>query len=238
MAFNPNDHKIVSTSSRYMPVVLLLDVSGSMDGDKIENLYDATVKMIETFADQSRKEIPYKVAIITFGANVDCHTRYTDAKDLKNLSRFYANGMTPLGAALRMAKAMLEDPDETKKKWYRPAVVLVSDGYPNDDYQGPLNDFINNGRTARCQRVSMGIGDDADYGMLETFASEDVDGITGMAKFCFKAEDAGDIVRVFKLISASIQNSVQQNPNDVPGATSRGSASRSKRVADPDDDLL
>ena len=106
MAFNPGKYK-VSTSERFMPVVLLLDVSNSMDGDKIDNLYAATVKMIETFAQESKKEIPYKVAIITFGAIVDYHTPYTDAtNDLaNNLPRFVANGMTPMGTALALAQA-------------------------------------------------------------------------------------------------------------------------------------
>ena len=163
MAFDPNKYKVTS-GERYMPVVLLLDVSGSMEGDKIDNLYEATVKMIETFTEEGKKEIPYKVAIITFGASVDYHTPYTDAtKDLaKNLHPFYAEGMTPLGTALRMAKDLIEDKDETPKRWYRPAVVLVSDGYPNDSWQSPLSDFVSTGRTARCQRLSMGIGNDAD----------------------------------------------------------------------------
>ena len=221
MAFDPSKFK-VSTSERFMPVVLLLDVSGSMDGDKINNLYTATVKMIETFAEEGKKEIPYKVAIITFGASVDYHTPYSDAtKDLaNNLSRFYANGMTPLGTALRMAKDLIEDKAETKFKWYRPAVVLVSDGYPNDSWQGPLQDFISTGRTERCQRISMGIGDDADYTMLKEFASEDMEKISGTNKLCFKAENASDIVKVFKLISVSITASAESNKKDFPTAKS------------------
>ena len=59
MAFDPNKYK-VSTSERFMPVVLLLDVSGSMSGDKIDNLYTATVKMIETFTKKERKKFPTK----------------------------------------------------------------------------------------------------------------------------------------------------------------------------------
>ena len=226
MAFDPSKYK-VSAGERYMPVVLLLDVSGSMDGDKINNLYDATVKMIETFAEESKKEIPYKVAIITFGASVDYHTPYTDAtKDLaNNLRPFYANGMTPLGTALRMAKDLIEDKNETKSKWYRPAVVLVSDGYPNDSWQDPLSDFVSTGRTARCQRLSMGIGNDADFNMLRNFASEDTEKVSSTDKLCFKAEHAADIVRVFKLISKSISQSVSSNkgtfPNVPPPSTSR-----------------
>ena len=142
MAFNPGNFQVSSTSQKYMPVVLLLDVSGSMGGEKINNLYTATTKMIETFSEQAKNEIPYKVAIITFGDRVDCHTRYTDAKDLQNLSGFTASGMTPLGTALRMAKAMIDDKDETKSRWYKPAVILVSDGKPTDSYEEPMRAFI------------------------------------------------------------------------------------------------
>lgn len=217
MAFDPSKYK-VSTGERYMPVVLLLDVSGSMDGDKINNLYDATVKMIETFTEESKKEIPYKIAIITFGSSVEYHTPYTDAtKDFaNNLRPFHADGMTPLGTALRMAKDLIEDKTETKTKWYRPAVVLVSDGYPNDSWQSPLSDFVSTGRTARCQRLSMGIGNDADFNMLRDFASEDPEKISATDKFCFKAEHAADIVKVFNLISVSISQSTSSNKNSFP----------------------
>lgn len=227
MAFDPNKYKAPSTASRYMPVVLLLDVSGSMSGDKINNLYDATVKMIETFAEQGKKEIPYKVAIITFGDRVECVTRYTDASALQNLPRFNADGMTPLGVALRMAKDMIEDKDETKLKWYSPAVVLVSDGFPNDDYQGPLQDFISNGRTSRGQRLSMGIGNDADFDMLRTFASDDPERISGTYKLCFKAEDAGDIVNKLQLITRSIVDTVSKNPNGIPQGSGGTSSKKS-----------
>lgn len=235
MAFDPSKYK-VSTGERYMPVVLLLDVSGSMDGDKINNLYDATVKMIETFTDEGKKEIPYKIAIITFGASVEYHTPYTDAtKDFaNNLRPFYADGMTPLGTALRMAKDLIEDKNETKTKWYRPAVVLVSDGYPNDSWQGSLNDFVSTGRTARCQRLSVGIGNDADFNMLRDFASEDLEKISGTDKFCFKAEHAADIVKVFKLISKSISQSAGSNKNNFPDVPSI--SSRKKIVSNTDED--
>ena len=232
MAFDPSKYK-VSTGERYMPVVLLLDVSGSMDGDKINNLYDATVKMIETFAEEGKKEIPYKVAIITFGASVDYHTPYTDAtKDLaNNLSPFYADGMTPLGTALRMAKDLIEDKNETKTKWFRPAVVLVSDGYPNDSWQAPLHDFVSTGRTERCQRLSMGIGNDADFNMLRDFASEDLEKVSGNDKFCFKAEDANDIVKVFKQISKSISQTAGGNKGNFPNVPS---LSPKKMIIDED----
>ena len=55
MAFDPSKYQVKDTSQKCMPVVLLLDVSYSMKGDKIENLYLATTKMIETFIEDGKK---------------------------------------------------------------------------------------------------------------------------------------------------------------------------------------
>ena len=232
MAFDPMKYQTSGTPERCMPVVLLLDVSGSMSGDKIDNLYEATVKMIETFVEEGKKEIPFKLAIITFGNSVECHTRYTDVKDLQNLPRFQAIGMTPLGAALRMAKDMIEDRDETKGRWYRPAVVLVSDGQPNDDFRQPMDDFMQNGRSAKCQRIAMAIGNDADEQMLKSFVSDPT--------FYFKAEDAADITAKFNLVTMSVAGrTANKNADDFPGAISSTSRSVSRRATvktESDDD--
>lgn len=208
MAFDPTAFQAPSTGNRCMPVVLLLDVSGSMDGKKIDRLYESVKMMIETFASKSsNEELPYKVAIITFGAKVECHTRYTDAKHLTSLPRFYADGMTPLGTALRMAKAMVEDKEETKSRWYKPAVVVVSDGYPNDDWQEPERAFIEEGRSAKCQRLAVAIGNDADENMLKGFVSK--------PEFFFKAGDADKLVSVFEKVTISIQNDAVTQKSDV-----------------------
>ena len=44
MGFDPSKYRTVPIKP--LPVVLLLDVSGSMSGDKINKLYDATIEMI------------------------------------------------------------------------------------------------------------------------------------------------------------------------------------------------
>lgn len=209
MAFNPNNYK--APEAKKLPVVLLLDVSGSMSGEKIDSLYDATIDMIETFAAAQAKEQIIDVAIITFGESVELHTRYTPVKDLqaRGISRFRASGLTPMGTALRMAKDMIDDKNETPSRIYRPAVVLVSDGAPNDDWKKPMDDFINNGRSAKCQRFAVAIGNDADRSVLERF-TKDPDAV-------LFAEDAKDISEQFKTISMSISTvATAPNPKSVP----------------------
>lgn len=229
MAFNPNNYK--APEAKKLPVVLLLDISGSMSGAKIDSLYDATIDMIETFSAAQAKEQVIDVAIITFGTHVELHTKYTPVKDLqaKGICKFTASGLTPMGTALRMAKDMIEDKDVTPSRIYRPAVVLVSDGAPNDDWKSPMDKFINDGRSAKCQRFAVAIGNDADRSILERFTQD--------PNAVLFAEDAKDISEQFKTISMSISTmAVAPNSHSVP-TPSTAPKYDNNTVNDDDDDL-
>ena len=212
MALNLRNYR--PSEPKSLPVVLLLDVSGSMYGAKIEALHDAVVEMVNTFVKERVKETSIKTSIITFGEDVSFHkpgtvdAPYTDVVELQTLGipPFDADGSTPLGSALRLAKDMIEDKSLTPGKWYAPAVVLVSDGQPNDEWRQPLDAFIHSGRTARCQRVALAIGNDADQQMLELF--------TGNKNMVFFAEDAANISNAFKKVTMSVsQRASQSNPD-------------------------
>lgn len=189
--------------------------------------------MIETFAAAQAKEQIIDVAIITFGDSVDLHTRYTPVKDLqaKGISKFKASGMTPMGTALRMAKDMIDDKNETPSRIYRPAVVLVSDGAPNDDWKGPMDKFINDGRSAKCQRFAVAIGNDADRSVLERFTQD--------PNAVLFAEDAKDISEQFKTISMSISTmATAPNSNSVPTPSTAPNYDNNTANDDDDDDDL
>ena len=196
MAFNPNNYK--APEVKKLPVILLLDVSGSMQGAKIDSLYSATCDMIDTFVGAQLKEQSIDVAIITFGKEIKLHTPYTPVKKLqdKKLEHFIADGMTPMGIAIQMAKDMIEDKSVTPSRIYRPAVVLVSDGEPNDDWRNPMAMFINDGRSSKCQRFAVAIGEQADRTVLETF-TENPDNV-------FYAANASDLAECFKTVSMSV----------------------------------
>ena len=193
MAFDPTKYK--PRGIKKLPVLLLLDVSGSMRGEKIINLHDAVVEMINSYVEMKKRERVIEVAIITFGNSVDLYKKYTSVDELQKegIPQFNANGGTPLGMALQMAKDLMEDPDETPRGNYAPAVVLVSDGEPNDEWRGPLDAFIHSGRTQKAQRFAVAIGVEADKKMLREFARSD--------DAMFYAENARELAEAFKTIS-------------------------------------
>lgn len=209
--FDPS--KFTAPKAKPLPVILLLDVSGSMgERGKIHNLNDAVRDMLNTFSDTENSETEIHVAIITFGAQVKLHQPLTSASAIRwqDLS---AAGLTPLGTALEMAKAMIEDKDVVPSRAYRPTVVLVSDGGPNDAWEKPLNAFISDGRSAKCDRMAMAIGADADEAVLGKF-------IEGTPNRLFYAENAKQLKDFFDFVTMSVTiRTKSQTPNIVPEAS-------------------
>ncbi|MDL9984108.1 MULTISPECIES: vWA domain-containing protein [Providencia] len=205
--FDPK--KFTTPTAKPLPVVLLLDVSSSMSGDKIENLNKAVEDMLDTFAQEEKMETEILVSVITFGNQVELQVPYTKAS-LVRWQGLQANGMTPMGTALKMAKAMIEDKETTPSRAYRPTVVLVSDGQPNDSWERPLEDFISEGRSSKCDRMAMAIGRDADETVLKRF-------IEGTPHDLFYAENAGQLHEFFQRVTMSVTMRTQsKNPNVVP----------------------
>jgi uncharacterized protein YegL len=205
--FDPS--KFTAPKAKPFPVILLLDVSDSMSGEKIHNLNAAVHDMLNDFSDTETSEVEIHLSVITFGAQVKLHQALTSASAIQwqDLS---ASGMTPLGTALQMAKAMIEDKETVPSRAYRPTVVLVSDGQPTDGWEDPLNEFINDGRSSKCDRIAMAIGADADEAVLGKF-------FEGTTHQLLYAENAKQLREGFKYITMSVTlRTRSQTPNIVP----------------------
>ena len=220
--FDPK--KFTTPTAKPLPVVLLLDVSSSMSGDKIENLNKAVKEMLETFAQEEKMETEILVSVITFGNQVELHVPYTKASQVQ-WNDLQANGMTPMGTALKMAKAMLEDKETTPSRAYRPTIVLVSDGQPTDSWEKPLEDFISEGRSSKCDRMAMAIGRDANETVLKCFIEDTPHDL-------FYAENAGQLHEFFQRVTMSVtMRTMSKNPNVVPASIEIENNSSTKKTS-------
>lgn len=196
-----------SQKKKILPLILLVDTSGSMSGC-IEELNGAAKEMIEELAKQESLRAEIHVAVITFGgSSAKLHLSLSPVSEVK-LENFEADGMTPLGGALRIAKEMIEDRNQITSNSYKPMVILMSDGAPNDNWEEPLRLFIEEGRSKKCERLSLGIGLGYVYEILESFSSN---------KKVFEAKDARNIVEFFKFVTMTVkEKSISSNPNKSP----------------------
>lgn len=120
------------------PVVLVLDTSGSMEGEPIKELNAG----IETFKREINKNQVAKnrvdVAIITFGGETPQLVQdFITVKDF-NPFTLRADGRTPMGGAINMALEQLQQRKDYYKTealaYYRSWLFLISDGAPTDDW--------------------------------------------------------------------------------------------------------
>ena len=208
--------KFASSKAKPLPIILLLDESGSMSGDKIEKLNEAVRKMLGSFKKEETQASEFLVSIIGFGGidNGDgtgarIINAPTNATEIE-FGGVSAHGMTPLGGALKLAKGIVEDKEQTPSRAYRPLVVLVTDGYPNDAWEQPFVEFVEHGRSAKCDRMALAVGGDTDMGMLQRF-------VAGTGHEVFTTDQADGIVKFFKFVTMSVVTRTRsQNPNQVP----------------------
>lgn len=202
--------KFVMAEARPLPVLLILDVSGSMSVDgKIDALNQAVKEMIEEFTKQEDHQAEIHVGIITFGGQARIHQELTPANEI-TWTPMGATGTTPFGAAIDAAREMIEDEEIIPSRAYRPTIVVVTDGQPTDEgyWETALDNFLTSQRASKAFRFAMGIGD-YDRGVLESFLKE-----TEMQ--VFEATDSTKIAKFFHFVTMSVSTRVMSKSPDSP----------------------
>jgi len=209
----------VSKEPRALPIFIMADKSGSMSGEKINELNLALREMLTTLKNVDDIRGKFQLAIIGFGGNVEIIQPLADISGI-NLRELSADGQTPMGEAFNVLSTMLEDKDCVSSRAYTPTIVLISDGQPTDFFSKnknflewePLKNLQSGGRSKKCQRLAMGIGQDADIDMLKAF-------INNQEVPVIKAKDASGISAFFRWVTMSTinrMNSVNPNITSVP----------------------
>jgi len=200
----------IKKSAKVLPVILMLDVSGSMDGEPIGTLNMSVGKMLESFSKDESVVAEIKVAVVTFGGDAKLLHPLTKASELR-WTDMHAMGGTPLGAAISIVQALVEDKEQIPSNAYRPAIVLVSDGAPTDSWESNFSAFLSAPRASKCHRLALGVN-----------MTEGTPGYNVLAKFVSEGEkvflgDAKEIVKFFKYVTMSVGTRTKSaNPNVVP----------------------
>lgn len=130
-----NEVEIANPQHPHCATLLLLDTSGSMEGDKIRQLNEGLNLFKEDILqdDLARKRVD--LAIITFGEGVNVVQNFSSVEDVPEM-QLTAEGLTPMGYALSTAIDLIEQrKNEYKIKgvdYYRPWLFMITDGEPTD----------------------------------------------------------------------------------------------------------
>lgn len=159
------------------PVALLLDTSSSMRGQAIEELQAGLEAFFTTLAKDELASLRTDLTCYTFGGVVEEVVPF--GATIEGLAsrppRLTANGGTPLGEAVRTAIGAINARRQVYRDCalaaYRPWVVIMSDGQPNDPGWESAADQLHRLAEAGWNVLCIGLGgDQAQLAILQRFA--------------------------------------------------------------------
>jgi uncharacterized protein YegL len=165
-------HSFADNPEPRVPCVLVLDVSGSMDGQPIQELNEGIRQYKDELASDSIASKRVEVAIVTFGEDVRTVVDFTTAEGFEP-PLLGAAGMTPMGQAVDQAIDMVEARKQVYKAngiaYYRPWIFLITDGGPNDaNWERAAERAVLGDRAKSFAFFGVGIGE-ADMATLKRF---------------------------------------------------------------------
>lgn len=156
---------------RPLHFIWIADCSGSMKADgKIQALNNAIRETIPHLRDVAEQN-PFAellVRAVSFSSDVRWHIPTPTPVEQLVWPDLTAGGHTRMGVALsQVADALRVPPMEPRS--LRPALVLISDGQPTDDFEIGLAQLMAQQWGAKAVRLAVAIGRDADHRVLDRF---------------------------------------------------------------------
>ena len=166
--FQPNFH----TQKPIMNVVLLLDHSGSMAGERIESVNTAFSEIFDNF-ELMNPDIDIRMNVILFSTSaVWMYDKMVNIEGFR-WQQTEAEGLTSLGMALETLNGSLGKDGlfshQNGERYFGSLFMLISDGEPTDDYKKQLNSLAQNPFYKKSKRFAIGLGEDIRPEVLEEF---------------------------------------------------------------------
>lgn len=158
-------------AARPLHFFIIADCSGSMAADgKMQALNNAIRETIPHLVDVAGQNphATVKVRAIAFSSGARWHVEQPVPVESLVWRDLTTGGYTDLGAALDLLAPQLAPP-HMEERALPPAILLISDGMPTDDYRPALGRFLDEPLGRRAVRMAVGIGRDADLEVLERF---------------------------------------------------------------------
>ena len=160
---------------KILPIIYVIDTSGSMAGTRIAAVNQAMTETIEVLKDVSAKNptAELKIGVLQFSSGASWVY-----DGLISLDDFYwddltTGGLTDLGAALDELHKRLSSRSFLRSEVGHkvPVLIFMSDGSPTDDYESALTNISHNNKWFRAStKICLAIDADSDVEVLQEIA--------------------------------------------------------------------
>ncbi|GGN73396.1 hypothetical protein GCM10010112_42650 [Actinoplanes lobatus] len=207
--------------------VLLLDVSASMSGDRINELNEGLRLFATDIKEDRLARKRTEILVVTFGGTSQVAAPFEEAQHFV-APHLTASGGTPVASAIQLGLSEINQQKQAYKnagvEYYRPWMIVMSDGAPTD-YPAELQAAVDELRSEQQRRAvtvfPIGVGGDADLNFLSSLSTErpavSLRSVTSFSDF-------------FKWLSASMS---QVSMSDTQVAGDQSLATSSAQVALP-----
>ena len=163
-----------SIPRRKMTLFFVIDTSGSMVGSKIGSVNDAIENVLPMIGEISDENPDAEINVAALEFSTGTRWLYDEPKDAKEFiwQQVEADGLTSLGEACRELNHKLSRNGgfmSSPSGCFAPAIILLSDGGPTDDFAGGLQVLQGNSWFKHAIKIAIAIGDDADKDVLKQF---------------------------------------------------------------------
>lgn len=132
-----NVDTILKTNNKYTDIIFVLDISGSMSGEKLDRVRSDTTQLVESLLSNTNN----RAALITFDTNSSILSDLTNDKDslVEKINALQDAGSTNYYQALRNVEALLQNYEQEQGREL--VVLFLTDGYPNIDTPNQITQF-------------------------------------------------------------------------------------------------
>lgn len=193
-----------SIPRRKMTLFFMIDKSGSMSGKKIGSVNDAIENVLPMIGEISDENPDAEINIAALEFSTSTRWKYSEPKEAKDFiwQDVTAEGLTSLGLACMELNSKLSRNGgfmSSPSGCYAPAIILLSDGGPTDNFEEGLSALKKNSWFKNAIKVAIAIGDDADKNVLSQFTGNSEAVITVHTLDALKA-----MIRIIAITSSQI----------------------------------
>ena len=179
MALQIGSEDLIENPTPRVPVSLCIDTSGSMAGEKINELMQGINHFYDAIEQDDDAHDAAEVSVVEFNSGTDLIQDFASIDGLQRnrISSIQPSGLTHMGEGVNLALDTLESRKRVYSDngilYYQPWLVLMTDGQPNGDsaaLERAVQRVTELVGKKKLTIFPIGIGSDADMTVLARFS--------------------------------------------------------------------